>query len=195
MLFLRTEPPIDEITQLGVAQLMTTGIATKADAAESQARQRVRRLPDECDGADRVLVTGREPGRHASRADSTGKDPTMQHRRMREASTIAGDVWRAAPASGVPGDEHVRLVHEESGVGSDPFDAVQRVRKVGRHITLLVAYLPSRIVARFRCHYREPVSLGEFAEGGDHVAARLSASVQNHKNRQRVDARSARNVE
>src|SRR5712664_4606789 len=75
MLFLRTEPPIDEITQLGVAQLMTTGIAAKADAAESQARQRGRGLLDQRDGSDRVLVAGREPCRNASRADSTGKDP------------------------------------------------------------------------------------------------------------------------
>src|SRR6267142_3980806 len=177
MLFLRTEPPIDEITQLGVAQLMTTGIAAKADAAESQARQRVRRLPDQCDGADRVLVTGREPGRDASWADATGKDPTVQHRRMREASTIAGDVWRAAPASGVTGDEHVRLVHEESGVGSDPIDAVQRVREVRRHIALLVANLPgelTRVIARVGRDDREPMRLGEIAEPGEHIAARLS---------------------
>src|SRR6266849_1254090 len=185
MLFLRTEPPIDEITQLGVAQLMTTGIAAKADAAEAQARQRGGGLLDQRDGSDRVLVTGREPRRDASRADSTGKDPTMQHRRMREARTIAGDVWRAAPATGVTGDEHVRLVDEESGAGSDPLDAVQRVREVGRHVALLVPYLPTRIVARFRCQYGEPVSLGEFAEGGDHVAARLSRSVQNYQEWQR----------
>src|SRR2546428_656902 len=154
MLFLRTEPPIDEITQLGVAQLMATGIAAKADAAESQTRQRVRGLLDQRDGSDGVLVTGREPYRDASRADSTGKDPTMQHGRMREARAIAGDVWRAAPATRVTGDEHVRLVHEESGMRSDPPDAIQGVREIRRYIALLVAYLPTRVVARFRCHYR-----------------------------------------
>lgn len=139
---LRTEPPVDQITQLNVAQVVTARVTTEGNVGETEVRERRCSFLNERDRPVPILFACREPHGDPSRADAAGEYAAMQHGRVREPGAIARDVRGAAAAAGEPRNEHMRVIDDKIGVRSDPVEAVHYVGEIRGHISLLVANFP-----------------------------------------------------
>lgn len=186
---LRTEPPVDEITQLSVAQVVTARVMAKRNVGESEVRERRCGFSQERDRPVTILFAGREPRREASRTDAAGEDTAMQHRGVRETGAISRDVGRAAATTGESCNQYVRAINDEAVVGSHPLNAVQRMNEIGGHITLFVADLPCKSrrgeLSRIRGDDCEATTLGEVPEEAKDIRAGASRPMQDNQKRKR----------
>jgi len=182
-----TEPPRDQVTYFRRAEPMAPRIRSEAHGCEPQTHERVDGLFDKRDRSVWVCLSRGKPRGHPARTDAPGEDASMQYRCMREGGPITRDIGRAASAPRVPGDEDVRVIDNETRVRAHPLDASQGVSEIRRHLSWVIAHLPSeqtrRAAARVRSDYREASSLGERLKGEDEILTRLASPVQDDQER------------
>ena len=144
---------------------MTPRVGSEVHGCESQGAERVHRLFDQRHRSVRVLISRGKPCGHPARTDAPGEDAPVQYGGVRERRPIAGNIGRTASAPGVPRDEDVRVIDDETSVRTHPVDATHGVDEIRRHVSGLVTHLPGeqarRAAARVWSDYREVPGLGE----------------------------------
>src|SRR2546423_14603887 len=102
---------------------MTSRVRAEVHGCESQADERVHGLLDERNRSVRVLISRRKPCGHPAWTDASREDAPVQYSGVRERRPIARNVGRTASAPGVPRDEDVRVINDETRVRAHPVEA------------------------------------------------------------------------
>src|SRR5512146_1571077 len=124
-----TEPPVDQLAQFSLAQVMAPGVGSKRHGGIPQGGKVVRRLLNECDRPVAVLLTRGYPRGHASRADASREEAAMQHRNVGEDRRGAREGGGAGAAGGGPWERQGGGV-EGGGAGhAGPVEAVGGMRE------------------------------------------------------------------
>ncbi len=152
---------------------MTPRVRSEVYRCESQADERVHGLFDERNRSVRVLISRGKPCGHPAWADAAGEHAPVQYSGVRERRPIAGNIGRTASAPGVPRDEDVRVIDDETCVRTHPVDAAHGVDEIRRHVSGLITHLPSEqarhAAARVWSDYREASGSGDIIECEDEM--------------------------